>query len=57
MKTDWSDGGRESCIWGDIMKAVSFYFRSLGPALCLYRFVLAFLPFVVGLAFGGALDV
>ena len=39
------------------MKAVSFYFRNLQPALCLYRFVLAFLSFVVGLAFGGVLGV
>ena len=54
MRTDWSDGGKESYIWGG-MKAVSSYFRNLEPALCLYRFVLAFLPFMVGLAFGGVL--
>ena len=33
------------------MKAVTFYFKNLEPTPCLYRFVSAFLLFVVDLTF------
>ena len=39
------------------MKAVTFYFQNLEPNLCLYRFVLAFLPFIVDLTFGKILNI
>ena len=39
------------------MKAITFYFQNLEPDLCLYRFVLAFLPFIVDLIFGKILNV
>ena len=38
---------KKSYIWRDIMQEVTF----LEPNLCLYRFVLAFLPFIVDLTF------
>ena len=38
------------------MKAVTFYFQNLEPTPCLYRFVLAFLPFIVKLTFGKILN-
>ena len=41
------DGGEKSYIWRDIMKALTFYFYILQPNLCLYRFALAFLLFIV----------
>ena len=39
------------------MKAVIFYFKNLEPNLCLYRFVLDFLPFMVDLAFDKILNI
>ena len=39
------------------MKAVTFYFYNLEPTPCLYRFVLAFLPFIVVLTFGRILNI
>ena len=39
------------------MKAVIFYFQNLELNLCLYRFVLAFLPFIVDLTFGKILNI
>ena len=39
------------------MKAVTFYFYNLEPTPCLYRFVLAFLPFIVDLTFGKILNI
>ena len=39
------------------MKAVTFYFSNLEPNLCLYRSVLAFLPFIEDLTFGEILNI
>ena len=39
------------------MKAVTLYFQNLEPNLCLSRFVLAFLPFIVDLTFGKILNI
>ena len=44
---------KKSYIWRDIMQEVTF----LEPNLCLYRFVLAFLPFIVDLTFGKILNI
>ena len=39
------------------MKAVTFYFKNLELNLRIYRFVLAFLPFIVDLKFGKILNI
>ena len=44
---------KKSYIWRDIMQAVPF----LETNLCLYRFVLAFLPFIMDLIFGQILNI
>ena len=56
-KSDQRDGSGRSYKWRDIMKAVTFYFQNLQPNLCLYRFVLAFLPFIMDLTFGKILTI
>ena len=38
------------------MKEVTFYFQNLEPTLCLNRFALAFLPFIVDLTFDKILN-
>ena len=55
-QSDQSHHSEKSYIWGDIMKAVAFYFQNLELNLCLYIFVLAFLPFIVDLTFGKILN-
>ena len=39
------------------MKAVRFYFKNIEPNLCLYRLIIAFLPFIVDLTFGKILNI
>ena len=39
------------------MKAVTFYFKNLEPNLCVYRFVLDFLLFIMDLTFGKILNI
>ena len=38
------------------MKAVTFYFKNLEPTPYIYRFALAFLPFIVDPTFGKILN-
>ena len=39
------------------MKTATCYFYNLEPNLCLYRFVLAFLPYIVDLTFVKILNI
>ena len=39
------------------MKTVTLYFQNLEPSLCLYRFVLVFLPFIVDLTLDEILNI
>ena len=48
---------KKGYIWRDIMKAVTFYFKNLEPNLCVYRFVLDFLLFIMDLTFGKILSI
>ena len=47
----------KSYLWRDITNAATFNIENLEPNPCLYKFVLAFSPFIVDLTFSMILNI